>query len=70
MDPHALLSLAAELPARLQAATAPALGAGMAALWLWLLARGVLGLRRVLAQQRAAALAEARWRRASQGWPI
>jgi hypothetical protein len=70
MDPHALLSLAAELPARLQAATAPGLGAGMAALWLWLLARGVLGLRRVLAQQRAAALAEARWRRVSQGWPI
>ena len=73
MEPHALLSLTAELsdlPARLPAAIGSGLGAGMAALWLWLLAWGILRLRRVLTQQRTAALAEARWRRVSQGWPI
>ncbi len=73
MDPHSLHSLTAELsalPARLQAAIGSGSGAGMAALWIWLLAWGVLRLRRVLGQQRAAVLAEARWRRASQGWPI
>ena len=73
MDPHALLSLTAELsnlPARLQAAIGSGLGAAMAALWFWLLALGALRLRRVLGQQRAAALVEARWRRVSQGWPI
>ena len=73
MDPHTLHSLTAELsalPARLQAAIGSGLGAAMAALWFWLFLWGVLRLRRVLGQQRTAALAEARWRRASKGWPI